>query len=160
MLPKAEYLASLPRKRMIASALIRDSAGNVLCVNPTYKKTWHLPGGSVEAGESPSDACARECREELGTAATVGRLLAVGHLPPGSDDPHGAMAFVCDATIDGVPVATLTLPADELLEVAWLDGAERGKLLSPLAHRLVDAGLSAAKSGGVVEFDRLSRGTA
>lgn len=25
MLPKAEYLATLPRKRMIASALIRDS---------------------------------------------------------------------------------------------------------------------------------------
>ncbi len=65
------------------------------------------------------------------------------------------MAFVYDATIDGVTVAALTLPTDELLEVAWLDGAKRGKLLSPLAHRLVDAGLSAAKSGGVVELDRL-----
>jgi ADP-ribose pyrophosphatase YjhB (NUDIX family) len=111
MLPKAEYLATLPRKRMIASAIIRDSAGNVLRVIPTYKETWLLPGVSVEAGESPSDACARESQEKLDTAATVGRLMAVGHLPPVSDDPHGAMAFVYDAMFDGVPVATLTLPA-------------------------------------------------
>jgi ADP-ribose pyrophosphatase YjhB (NUDIX family) len=36
---------------------------------------WSLPGGRVEAGEDAATAVAREMREELDIAVTVGRLL-------------------------------------------------------------------------------------
>jgi 8-oxo-dGTP diphosphatase len=48
-----QYVASLARKRMAAGALFRDEAGEGLLVNPVYKPTWDLPGGAVEAEESP-----------------------------------------------------------------------------------------------------------
>ncbi|MCW2930382.1 MAG: ADP-ribose pyrophosphatase, partial [Actinomycetia bacterium] len=65
VLPPSQYVASLARKRMAASALFRDEAGRVLLVEPTYKPVWDLPGGAVEAEESPHAACRREVREEL-----------------------------------------------------------------------------------------------
>ena len=57
VLPPDQYVASLARKRMAAGALFRDEAGGVLLVNPVYKPTWDLPGGAVEAEESPHAEC-------------------------------------------------------------------------------------------------------
>ena len=36
---------------------------------------WELPGGKLDAGESPVECCAREIREELSLAVCVERLL-------------------------------------------------------------------------------------
>jgi hypothetical protein len=60
VLPPDQYVASLARKRMAATAFFRDDQGRVLLVNPVYKGTWDLPGGAVEAEESPHAACRRE----------------------------------------------------------------------------------------------------
>jgi NUDIX domain len=60
VLPPDQYVASLARKRMAATAFFRDGEGRVLLVNPVYKETWDLPGGAVEAEESPHAACRRE----------------------------------------------------------------------------------------------------
>jgi hypothetical protein len=66
VLPPDEYVASLARKRMAATGFFRDEQGRVLLVNPVYKEMWDLPGGAVEAEESPHAACRREVAEELG----------------------------------------------------------------------------------------------
>lgn len=55
-----------PRKRMAAGALFLDATGRVLLVEPTYKDRWEIPGGMVEADESPYEAARREVKEELG----------------------------------------------------------------------------------------------
>jgi ADP-ribose pyrophosphatase YjhB (NUDIX family) len=75
VLSRAEYLASLPRRRIAAGALIRDQTGRICLVDPTYKDFWQLPGGTVEADESPSAGCRREVREELGLEIDLGPML-------------------------------------------------------------------------------------
>lgn len=154
MLPKAKYLASLSRKRVISNALFVDADGRALCVEPTYKETWHLPGGTVEQGESPSEGCVRECREELGVPVDLGRLLAVGHLGPGDHDPVGALAFIYEASLGGLPLSELWLQASEIRSVAWLRGELLRDRLSELAHRFVRSGMEAGRTGQLVEFDR------
>lgn len=56
-------------------------------LEPTCKDYWKIPGGYVETGESPSQACIREVREELGIESEIGRLLAVSS-EVGSYDFH------------------------------------------------------------------------
>ncbi|MGW1061169.1 NUDIX domain-containing protein [Micromonospora rubida] len=65
-----DVTADLPRKRMAAGLLITDADERVLLVEPVYKAEWEIPGGCVEADESPHQAAIRECREgPAGTAA-------------------------------------------------------------------------------------------
>ena len=80
----AEGNATQARKRVATDVLIRDTGGNVLLVNPTYKPHWDLPGGMAEANEPPRAAAERELREELGLTLAVGRLLVIDW-----DGPHG-----------------------------------------------------------------------
>ena len=66
VLPVDQYVAALARKRMAAGVLFRDKAGRVLLLEPSYKPSWEIPGGAVEADESPWATATRELSEELG----------------------------------------------------------------------------------------------
>ncbi|GLZ76713.1 hypothetical protein Afil01_15200 [Actinorhabdospora filicis] len=79
---------------MAAGALFTDEAGSVMLVKPTYKSFWDIPGGYVERGESPQDACVREVHEELGLKISPGPLLVVDWAPTAKEG--GKLLFVFD----------------------------------------------------------------
>jgi 8-oxo-dGTP pyrophosphatase MutT (NUDIX family) len=70
---------ALPKKIMAAGALLFDEARRILLVKPTYRLRWQLPGGVVDTGESPKEACEREILEELGCRLTVVRPVLVDY---------------------------------------------------------------------------------
>ena len=86
-----DYTERLPRKRMGSGVLFTDAAGQVLLVEPTYKEYWEIPGGCVEADESPYVTAVREVKEELGLVVTPGRLLVVDWVPPRVGRAEGVM---------------------------------------------------------------------
>ncbi|MBB3726917.1 NUDIX domain-containing protein [Nonomuraea dietziae] len=67
--------------RVAAGALFFDEHGRVLLVKPTYKSYRDIPGGYVEPGETPFQACVREVQEELGIQPPIGDLLVVDWAP-------------------------------------------------------------------------------
>ncbi|HZC26103.1 MAG TPA: NUDIX hydrolase [Actinopolymorphaceae bacterium] len=59
-------------------AVVRAEDGRLLMIrrgNPPGAGLWSLPGGRVIAGETDSEALAREVREETGLVVEVGSLL-------------------------------------------------------------------------------------
>lgn len=73
----AAFFASIPLKVAAAAVLCRDDAGRLLVVHDSFRRHWTIPGGVVDADESPLDAARREAWEEAGVAVTVGDLLGV-----------------------------------------------------------------------------------
>jgi ADP-ribose pyrophosphatase YjhB (NUDIX family) len=63
--------------RPSVSALIFDRRGRLLLQQRSDGGQWGLPGGSIEIGESVSEAVVREVREETGLTVTVRRLVGV-----------------------------------------------------------------------------------
>ena len=66
---------SVPRVAVGAACAIFDDQGRILLVHHTYGRlNWEIPGGLVEAGESPDEGALRELVEETG----VGRQPSSG----------------------------------------------------------------------------------
>lgn len=126
-----------PRKRISAGGLIRNRAGELLIVKPAYRSGWLLPGGIVEADESPRHALCREIEEELGLIARPLRLLCVDYLDASADYSESLhLLFEC-ATPDDDALAALRVDAVELLQWRLCAQAEALALLVPaIARRL------------------------
>lgn len=77
--PSERYYEASARARQGAGALITTGDGRIVMVKTTYCDFYEIPGGAIEHGETPAQACARECGEELHLEIEVGRLLAIDH---------------------------------------------------------------------------------
>jgi len=148
----APWLASAARPVTAAGALVRDPAGRVLLVEPTYKPTWEVPGGLVEAGEGPAAACQRELLEELGLGPDVlplGRLLCLDW----ATTPQGdALRLLYDGGVLA-DTSRLRLPADELASADFVDlDVVDHRCGGPLARR-VRAAVEAVETGALVELE-------
>ena len=124
--------ARLPRKTVAGGALIRDRAGRILFLEPTYKPTLDIPGGIAEYDESPYDACCREVKEEIGLDLEIGRLLVVDWVPalgPWTD----ALAFVFDGGV--LDNGNLVPDPTEVRAIHFLTLAEASPRLRPSMTR-------------------------
>jgi ADP-ribose pyrophosphatase YjhB (NUDIX family) len=116
---RANYLASLPRKRVAAGALFHDNDGRTLLVAPTYKPHWQLPGGVVDADESPAAAAARSVKRELGLQIALGRLLVVDWVAPSQDRVEGLLFIYDGGVLSSDHELAIDLPPAELRAWAW-----------------------------------------
>ncbi|MEV7465486.1 NUDIX hydrolase [Streptomyces kronopolitis] len=61
----------------VTGVVIEDDAILLLDQDTEGTRSWSLPGGKVENGETLEEALVREMREETGVEVEVGRLLYV-----------------------------------------------------------------------------------
>lgn len=137
---RPDFTAGLPRKRMAAGLLVTDVDERVLLVEPVYKAEWEIPGGCVEADESPYQAAIRECREALGLDLTPGQLLVVDWVPARDGGTEGVMVIYDGGTLDAIEADRIVVPPGELKGWEWCDPPLTARRVRPLlAHRIAEA---------------------
>src|SRR5260221_2607207 len=78
-----------------ASAVVFNSAGQILLQRRSDNGQWSLPGGAIDPGEEPADAAIREVWAETGVDMRPERILCVG---------SGPAYFVCCPNGDGTDI--------------------------------------------------------
>jgi ADP-ribose pyrophosphatase YjhB (NUDIX family) len=116
-------------------AVVHDAAGRLLLIqrgHDPHRGLWSLPGGRIEAGESPEGAVVREVREETGLDVVPQR--AVGHVPiPGDGVVFDVLDFACTLT---PPDQSPPVPGDDAVAAVFADAATLDRL--PCTPRLVE----------------------
>lgn len=116
--PKSVVLVPIPEPGHIV--LVRQFR---YAVNATM---WEFPAGSVDEGETPEQAAARECHEEIGKVpATVVRLAALYPTPGYCDEE---MVFFRLSGLEE-PTTTAEQDEDEDLEVKTFELREAREMI-------------------------------
>ncbi|MFJ7277445.1 NUDIX domain-containing protein [Kitasatospora sp. NPDC098663] len=129
---------------MTTYVLCTDPASRLLVVQATGHGTWHLPGGVVEAGESPLDAALREVREELGLAIDLrdDDLFAVEWAQARRSGARDRLVFLWAGPIlSTADTDRISLQARELCAWRWATAEEAKELLHPAVAARIRAPL-------------------
>jgi 8-oxo-dGTP pyrophosphatase MutT (NUDIX family) len=110
----------------------------VLMVLERGRRCWELPGGGIDAGETPREAAARELQEETGQRVPAEELCFAGFARTALPDRRVMYGALYTARIDAPAPFT---PNDEISAIHWR--AEDDPLPEEGALQTVDAYLIA-----------------
>ncbi|TNJ68124.1 NUDIX hydrolase [Paenibacillus hemerocallicola] len=100
-------------KHMLASGLvIRDGRFLMVKQNKHGRIFWNFPGGHIEQGEIPEEACIREIEEETGYRVSIEECVSAS---PGK---HVFIARIISGNMK---------LEDKLLDIAWVSESEEEK---------------------------------
>lgn len=145
--PDEDFFYLIPTIPASAGAMIFDERGRILILNPTYKKSWTIPGGIMESdGETPWEACQREVVEETGLEVAEARLACVDFLRPRPGKPGGLrFLFDCGSLADEV-LDGIVLQEEEISEHRLVDVESALAMLSGPLRRRVGAACGSSQT--------------
>jgi 8-oxo-dGTP diphosphatase len=150
----AAYFASLARKQIGAGVVFTDAEGRILLVRRAYADgSWTVPGGAVDAGETPLAAAHREVLEETGLDVQIGRLLGVDWIPERPPKPEALLFLFDGGRLTAEQASRIVLPAVELAEHSFVSVDEAVGLVTDRMLSRLKAALPAKRTGATLYFE-------
>ncbi|MGH7323870.1 MAG: NUDIX hydrolase [Candidatus Rokuibacteriota bacterium] len=119
-----------------ATVALIERGGRVLLTRrarPPYAGTWDLPGGFLEADESPEAGLRRELREELGVRTRRATFVMF------ATDRYGPRGFPVLTLVYRLSATGTVRPADDVTEARWFptDRLPMSQIGFPSVRRLL-----------------------
>ncbi|MFD5559764.1 NUDIX domain-containing protein [Kitasatospora griseola] len=127
-------MGTAPAHPVTSYVLCTDPASRLLIVQAAGIGTWHLPGGVVEAGESPLETVRREAREELGLTLDLlaDDLLGVEWAQSRREGARDRIVFLwAGPMLSTAETDRIALQERELSAWRWVDADDARRLLHP-----------------------------
>lgn len=107
--------------KLTVDVVVFDTNGYLLVIKrrwAPFEGMWALPGGHVDAGETPLDAAVRELHEETGFFVTPTRLVEVGTYADPGRDPRGRYVTITYG-VESLPNPQI-VAGDDAADVRWV----------------------------------------
>lgn len=128
----------------VVSMTLLDPAGSLLVVRKRGTRTFMLPGGKVEPGESHVEAVVREVAEEVGVAVEPDAVRLLGTWSAAAANEPG---LTISSDVFAAPWRGRAAASGEIEEIRWLDLAEPATWgRQPLAPLLTEHVLPALRA--------------
>lgn len=129
-------------------AVIVNKSGQILLHKREDNEMWTLPGGKMEIGESISNCCVREIKEEMGLKVKIEKLVGIYTSPDCIFDFGNEMvfqpfvvAFLCSTT------SNKFLINSESASAKWFSEKEISKLkMVPYTSQIIHHSLYQTKT--------------
>lgn len=153
-IPPEEYYKKVPRKWMATNIFLFDAGGKFLIVKPTYRDHWLMPGGLVDASESPTHGAIREVSEELGLLIDKVDLVCVAYHRDDDGIKGDRVVFVFDGgLLSESQIASISLGEDELSECRFVTLDEALPLLGTMFEQRIPAALRARNQNRILYLE-------
>lgn len=141
------YHDTLPKKHMAAGALFFNEDGDLLLIKPSYKNHWSIPGGVVDAGESPHAACRREIQEEIGLDIPHLPFLCVDYMTARETIRDNLQFIFYGGTLDAAQVDKIRPDGKEITDFKFLPVEEAISLLGINLQPRIAESIMALRTG-------------
>ena len=132
-----------------------NQANEILVLEPTYKENWEIPGGIVEANESPRAAALRDTREEIGIelADEALRLAAIEYMAAGEQKTEALMFIFNGGVLSEEQISRISIDGHEIRSCRFLAPDPAVQLLGPILGKRVLRALKALVNGAEIYFE-------